>query len=357
MKTESPSTISTTTPGRYLHSPDFPSLLQELGVSLLVTTYQAGKLIVVRPGQERLSSLLRSLDQPMGLACDRGRLAIGTRGQIWFWNDAPGLAPQFEPVGKHDACFTPCASHVTGDIRVHELAWGGQDLWVVNTRFSCLCTLLPSYSFVPRWCPPFVTALAAEDRCHLNGLAMADGRPKFVTALGETDTADGWRPNKSKGGCVIDVPTGAVVARGLCMPHSPRVHEDRLWVLESGTGRLLVLDPGAGQADTVALLPGFTRGLAFCGRYAFVGLSKIRETKQFGGLPIADATDLKCGVWVLDAATGRQVAFLEFEADIEEIFDVQVMAGSRFPNVIGLQQETVHDVFVLPSEGIVPYSA
>jgi uncharacterized protein (TIGR03032 family) len=354
MITEAPSTLSTTTPGRYLHSADFPSLLQELGAALLVTTYQAGKLIVVRHGQERLCSLLRSLDQPMGLACDHGRLAIGTRGQIWFWHNAPELAPQLDPAGKHDACFVPRACHVTGDIRVHELAWGGEDLWVVNTRFSCLCTLHPRYSFVPRWRPPFVTALASEDRCHLNGLAMAAGCPKYVTALGQTDTFEGWRTNKHNGGCVIDVSTGAVVARGLCMPHSPRLHEGKLWVLDSGTGRVLVLDPRSGQADTVAALPGYARGLAIRGRYAFVGLSRIRETKQFGGLPIADTPDLKCGVWVLDTVTGRQVGFLEFEADIEEIFDVQVMPGFRFPNIVGLRQETVHDVFFLPSESIVP---
>jgi len=356
MITESPSAISTATSSRYVHSVDFPSLLEELGGSLLVTTYQAGKVIVVRSVQERLSSLLRSFDQPMGLACDQGRLAVGIRGQIWFWRDVPALAPQIDPAGRHDACFVPRACHVTGDIRVHELAWGGEDLWVVNTRFSCLCTLHGGYSFVPRWRPPFVTALAAEDRCHLNGLAMAAGRPKYVTALGQTDTREGWRPNKHNGGCVIDVSTGAVVARGLCMPHSPRLHEGKLWVLDSGTGRVLILDLASGQAETVAALPGYTRGLAFRGRYAFVGLSRIRETKQFGGLPIAAATDLKCGVWVLDAATGRQVAFLEFEEDVEEIFDVQVMAGFRRPNVIGLQQETVHAAFCLPAGSFVPKS-
>src|SRR5262249_52310919 len=159
-----------------------------------------------------------------------------------------------------------------------EVAWAGEELWLVNTRFSCLCTLDPGYSFVPRWRPPFVTALAAEDRCHLNGLALADGRPKYVTALGESDTADGWRPNKARGGVLLDVPSGAFVARGLSMPHSPRWHDGKLWVLESGTGRLLHVTVVSGQTEPVAELPGFTRGLALAGRYAFIGLSKIRET-------------------------------------------------------------------------------
>ena len=90
---------------------------------------------------------------------------------------APDIAPRVEPAGQHDACYLPRSCHVTGNIGVHELAWAGDELWVVNTRFSCLCTLDPDYSFVPRWRPPFVSALAAEDRCHLNGLAVADGGP------------------------------------------------------------------------------------------------------------------------------------------------------------------------------------
>src|SRR5947207_9982868 len=146
------------------------------------------------------------------------------------------------------------------------------------TRFSCLCTLDPDYSFVPRWQPPFISALAAEDRCHLNGLAMVDGRPRYVTALGESDTARGWRANKPRGGCLIDVDSGAVLSRGLSMPHSPRWHDGRLWVLESGTGQLLLIDGATGRRQRIAEVPGFGRGLAMAGPYAFIGLSKIRKT-------------------------------------------------------------------------------
>ncbi len=149
------------------------------------------------------------------------------------------------------------ASHVTGDIGVHEVAFAGDELWLVNTRFSCLCTLNPKYSFVPRWRPPFVTALAAEDRCHLNGLTVVDGRPKYVTALGETDTTRGWHANKAHGGCMMEVSSGAIVSRGLSMPHSPRWHDGRLWLLESGTGQLVLVDPTNGNRQSVVELPGF----------------------------------------------------------------------------------------------------
>ena len=339
---------------RYLHSANFPQLLAELACSLWVSTYQAGKLIVVRAAGERLSMLIRSFDRVMGVALRPDRVALGTRHQIWRLANAPDIAPRIEPAGQHDACFLPRSSHVTGDVRIHELAWVGDDVWFVNTRFSCLASLDPRYSFLPRWRPPFVTALAAEDRCHLNGLAMDGDRPRFVTALGATDTAGGWRENKARGGLVLDIDSGEIVLGGLSMPHSPRLHGGRLWVLDSGTGRLLSIDPASGAAETVAELPGYGRGLALVGRYAFIGLSKFRETRTFGGLPIAERlAEPKCGVWVVDTETGRTAATLEFAGQVSEIFDVALLAGIRFPSVIGLQKEDIGGIFVAPTGGVV----
>jgi uncharacterized protein (TIGR03032 family) len=334
---------------RYTQTEGFVALLHELGASLLVSTYQANKLLAVRASGNGLSTLVRTFDRPMGIAPDGRRLALGTRGQVWFFRDAPDIAPRVEPAGKHDACFLPRSCHVTGDVGVHELAWAGDELWLVNTRFSCLCTLDPDYNFVPRWRPPFVRALAAEDRCHLNGLAVVDGQPRYVTALGETNTRDGWRAGKARGGIVMGLPGGEVVARGLSMPHSPRWHEGRLWVLESGTGGVVRIDP-AGSRETVANLPGFTRGLAPAGPYAFVGLSKIRPTSAMDGVPLAGRRgELKCGVAAVDLRSGRVIGSLEFQSAVEEIFDVQLLPGLRFPEVVGFQREDVHHTFVVPT--------
>ena len=336
----------------FVHSDGAATILENTSASLLASTYQAGKFLTLRSVDKRVSTLFRSFDQAMGLAVDKRRIAVGTRSQLWFLHNAPDIASQLEPPGTHDACFLPRLCHVTGDIRVHEIAWGDKDLWLVNTRFSCLCTLHDDYSFVPRWRPPFVTALAAEDRCHLNGLAMADGRPKYVTALDETDSAEGWRANKATGGIVIDVPTGEVVARGFSMPHSPRIYNGQLWLLDSGTGRLVVVDTQSGRHQTVAQFPGYVRGLAFYDRYAFVGLSKARETTTFGDLPIsARQNELKCGIWILDLTRGQIVGFFEFEKDVEEIFDVQILPGIRYPAVVGFQKDTIHGAFVIPPEG------
>jgi uncharacterized protein (TIGR03032 family) len=336
----------------YRQTDSFAPLLRQLNMSLLVTTYQANKLLVVRTAQGGLSTLVRTFERPMGLAVDARRMALGTRNQIWFLRNAPDIAARVEPAGLHDACYLPRSCHVTGDIGVHELAWAADELWVVNTRFSCLCTLDPDYSFVPRWRPLFITALAAEDRCHLNGLAVVEGQPKYVTALGETDTADGWRAHKPHGGCLMDVPEGRVVVRGLSMPHSPRWHDDRLWLLESGTGQFGLIDLAHGRRQIVTELPGFARGLALAGPYAFVGLSKIRETSAMNGVPLAERRDqLKCGVAVVDLRTGGVAAMLEFQTAVEEIFDVQVLAGLRFPEVVGFQKDAIHHTFVVPREG------
>jgi len=340
----------------YTQTDSFVPLLHQLGASLLVSTYQANKLLAVRANGPGLSTLVRTFDKPMGLAVDARRLTIGTRNQIWFLRNAPDIAPRIEPAGLHDACFVPRSSHVTGDIGVHEIASSGDELWMVSTRFSCLCTLSPDYSFVPRWQPPFITALAAEDRCHLNGLAMAadeQGKsvPRYVTALGTTDVRDGWRADKPHGGCIIDIPSGEFITRGLSMPHSPRWHDGKLWVLESGTGGVVLVDRATGRRETVAQLPGFTRGLALAGPYALVGLSKIRKTSAMDGVPIAERRDeLKCGIAVLDLRSGQTIAFLEFQTAVEEIFDVQLLPSLRFPEVIGFQQETLNHTFIVPRE-------
>jgi uncharacterized protein (TIGR03032 family) len=317
----------------YTHS--LPPLLSRLGVSLLVSTYQAGKVAAVGVAGGELTLSYHNFERAMGLAVTPDTLAVAARAQVWLLPAAPDLAPRVAPAGRHDACFLTRSSHFTGEIQAHELAWAGGELWLVNTAFGCLCTLDGRHSFVPRWRPPFLTALAAEDRCHLNGLAVADGAPRYVTALGETDTPQGWRADKVRGGCLIDVPTGETVARGFAMPHSPRVHGGRVWMLHSGAGRLVLIDPSSGRAEPVAELPGYTRGLALHDHFAFVGLSKIRETATFGGMPIAERRPgLKCGVGVVDLTTGRLAAHLEFVTGVEEIFDVQVVAA-RCPALSG----------------------
>lgn len=339
-------------PLRSVHTRSLAALLHELGSSLLVSTYQSGRVIVVRPDGDRVNTHFRSFPSPMGMARTGDLLAIGTSQGVWVYQDQPAVGQKLEPKGRHDACYMPRTHHVTGDIRIHDIGFAGGELWLVNTRFSCLATLDGIHSFVPRWHPPFISALAAEDRCHLNGLCIIDDEVRYASALGTTDTAGGWREEKATGGVLLEVPSGEVVLSGLSMPHSPRWHDGRLWILESGRGTLSVADLDAGTTEVVAHLPGFTRGLAFAGPFAFVGLSQVRE-HLFGGLPLTKDLDQRvCGVWVVDTRSGDVVAFLRFEGAVQEIYDVQLLGGRRWPEIAEPGAELVSGSFVLSDEAL-----
>jgi uncharacterized protein (TIGR03032 family) len=347
---------------RYRHSPSFIEVLRERGCSLLVSTYQAGKLGTIGVVDDRLHFSFHNFDQAMGIAVAPRRMAMGAKGQIWFLDNNRQLAPSIEPAEQFDDCYLARTAHVTGAIHCHEIAWAGDggpndELWVVNTLFSCLTTLHPDYSFVPRWRPPFITDLAGEDRCHLNGLAMEDGRPRFVTMMAESNEPAGWRPTKSTSGIVFDVASNEPVSRGLAMPHSPRLYREHLWVLNSGLGTLESVEISTGRRNVVASMPGYTRGLAFDGPFAFIGLSRIRETAVFGGVPIAEKRgELKCGVGVVDLRSGQPVASLEFETGVEEIFDVQVLPRCRCVAICGPRpdQDDAKDIWIVPRPDQLP---
>jgi uncharacterized protein (TIGR03032 family) len=318
-----------------VHTPSFPALLRELRASLLVTTFQAGRVILMRPQGQTLNTHFVALPRPMGLAADANRIFVGAHRSVHEYRNVPAVAARLEPPGAHDAVYLLRNVHVTGHVDIHEMAFAGSECWYVNTLFSCLCTLDNEHSFVPRWRPRFVSGYAPEDRCHLNGLAMGDGKPRFLTALGEGNEREGWRANKRTGGIVLDVASGEIVARGLSMPHSPRLHRGRLWVLESGRGSLSTVDPVSGRVDAVAQVPGFTRGLDFAGSFAFIGLSQLRASNPFTDIPLTDENpDRASGVWVVNVDTGRTVAFLRFSASVEEIFAVQALPGVLSPTIL-----------------------
>jgi uncharacterized protein (TIGR03032 family) len=332
-------------------SDSFAAWLSQASGSIVLTTYQAGKVGMIGWDGRQVTLLFRDFPKPMGLDLDGPRMLLATHHQVIELANAPLLAYEFlegQP-GRYDALYLPRVTHDTGDLNVHDVAFGADGLWLVNTRFSCLCGPSRDYSFIPRWRPPFLTEVVPEDRCHLNGLAMESGRPRFVTALGETDVVGGWRERKADGGVVIDVPSGEVVLRGLCMPHSPRLHDGSLWVLNSGRGELWRIDRESLRHEVVCTLPGYLRGLCFVGSVALVGLSTIREKHIFGGLAVQERSPrLHCGVAIVDVRTRRQLGLFEFTEGCTELFDVRFLPDVRRPMILSAEKEVTRQAVTTP---------
>jgi uncharacterized protein (TIGR03032 family) len=328
---------------RYEHSQSLPAMLELLELSVLLTTYQAGRVVSIGSHQGQLRLGFSRFDQAMGLARTPTGIAVGSRDAIWTLPASREIALRIKPEGEHDIAFLARSCHHSGPLMGHDLAWANDRLWLVNTLFNGLVTIEGDWSFVPQWQPPFISGWAAGDRCHLNGLAVAEDSsgPAYVTALGETDSENGWREHKATGGCLIHVPSGEVVLRGLSMPHSPRLYQGQLYLLDSGHGALIRFDPLSARPTTVASLPGFTRGLDCFGGYAFVGLSQIRETAVFGGLPLqSSGQELRCGLAVVNLSSGTMDGLLWFHSGIEEVFAIAVMPGWHNPALIGPDTRT-----------------
>ncbi len=336
-----------------LASTGFTQWLQAQDCALALTTYQAGRLMLIgRKDDGSLRAHERYIDHCQGMWTDGQTIWASATHMLWrFENDMTGPAPALGP----DRRFVPREGRVLGAIDVHDIGMGdlgqfgaapGPAPIFVATAFNCLATISARASFRPLWRPPFISRMIGEDRCHLNGLAMDGPRAAFVTAISRSDVVDGWRDRRRDGGVILDVASGETVASGLSMPHSPRLYDGRLWVLNSGRGELCTVDPASGAVTPVTFLPGYARGLAFVGRFAVIGLSRPRSNQTFEGLELQDllaakdATAQAC-LMIIDIDTGRSVAWLRFEHTIEELYDVAVLPGARQPEAIGFRGDAI----------------
>jgi uncharacterized protein (TIGR03032 family) len=288
----------------------------------------------------------------VAIAPDCRALYLATEVQLYRFDN---ILPAGTVEDGVDALFAPHQTWITGDIDIHDVGMDAQGQPIfVSTLFNCLGTTADGYSFRPLWKPPFIERLAPEDCCHLNGLAMEAGQPRYVTCVSRSTVADGWRDRRRDGGLVIDVASGEVVASGLSMPHSPRLHDGKLWVLNSGTGELGWIDDGAFHALTFC--PGYARGLTFVGHYAIVGVSRARQNRTFAGLALDDAlrandADARTGLLVVDTRTGAIVEWVRIEGVIDELFDVAFMPGVRNPVAIGIKGSEINRMIsIAPSD-------
>lgn len=311
--------------------------------ALMFSSYQSGLLYMLGHTATGGGHLHQSaMDKPMGIWVeDENAFTLSAGYQIMRFKN--GLEPEQRVNVQFDACYVARETHFTGELDAHDIGIGrdGQPIFV-NTRYNCLATTDPRHSFRELWRPSFISALVDEDRCHLNGLAMDDGEPAYVTAVSRSDTIDGWRDRRHDGGVIIDVRNNKVICEGLSMPHSPRLHNGELWVLNSGTGELGVVEGAAKGKGTFVprvFCPGFARGLTIRNGFAYIGLSKPRY-KRFEGLALdqklKDAdSEPWCGIQIIDLAKGTCAEWFRIDGAVKELFDVAVITGHACPMSIG----------------------
>ena len=317
--------------------------LEQLGASVIFTSYQSGLLYLIgRRPEGGISIHHTRVPKPMGICPDENIGGFMVAGDYQISRFVNVLNKNEFANKAFDACYVPRRVYLTGRLDAHDIGIesDGSPLFV-NTRYNCLARVSERESFEPVWKPSFVTDWIDEDRCHLNGLAMENGEARYVTVVSRSNTIDGWRDRRVDGGAVLDVKSGEVICDGLSMPHSPRLYEGRLWILNSGTGDLgfVHLDgKRKGEFESFVFCPGFVRGLAFRNGYAFVGLSKPRY-QRFEGLALDDRlkeadSEPWCGVQIIDLSTRACVDWLRIDGQIAELYDVDVLAGPVCPMAV-----------------------
>ena len=328
--------------------------LERTRCSLAFTSYQTGQLFLVgRLPEGKISFHQQNYVRAMGVHATPQRLYLGSLFQIWRLENV--LAPHERANAHFDRLYVPRNAQTTGDVDVHELAVDRAGRVVfVNTKYSCLATMSVTHGFRPIWKPPFISRLAAEDRCHLNGLAMKDGVPAFVTAVSRSDLLNGWRDRRHEGGVLIEVATDRIVTDQLSMPHSPRIAEDGIWLLDSGRGMLARVDPKTGAKEDVAFCPGFLRGLSLHAGHAIVTVSKPRDG-AFAGLALQDELARRdgepwCGVCIVDLRSRDIVEWIRFGGEIKELFDVAIIPGVACPMALGIASPDIESMITFEAE-------
>jgi len=327
-------------------SPGFDAWLADLQAVVMATTYESGRLLFF--GVKEDGSLIhtaRTFERAMGICADRESLHLSALYQVWHFRNL--LAPG-QRFGEYDLFYAPRSAHITGLLDIHDMSIEEDGRIVfANTLYSCVATFADGFSFKPVWRPPWVSKLAPEDRSHLNGLCVRDGKLRYVTAVGRTDTPEGWRPGRNGGGVLWDVQENRAVLEGLTMPHSPRWHDGRLYFINAGTGYLCEAEVESGALREVCFCPGFARGLSLHGRYAVVGISAQRANRTFSDLPLDQNLKRhggkgdRCAILVIDLESGHIAHQLDFRGSVNELYDIAIVPGFQRGNAIGFQKEDV----------------
>ncbi|MEA3354462.1 MAG: TIGR03032 family protein [Campylobacterota bacterium] len=359
---------------------NFPKILKALNISLAVTSYQSARLILIRSDGNTIDTNLKTFPRPMGIYADKDRITLGTFNQVLEFKRSDDILEniksgsldstgnfskkvlekdkeemeklreqrdkEIEEIKQADSLYLHRASLTTGMINIHDIAWGDEGLWVVNSTFSCLSTLSPNNSFIARWKPEFISELVPEDRCHLNGMAMLEGRPKYVTTFNMEDSKDSWSQGRIDYGTLIDIDTNEILIEGMIMPHSPKVYKDDVYVCESGLGVVWRYNPKTKEKTEVVKLQGFTRGLYFYGGIMFVGLSQVRASEIKNPTPLSiEYDETYAGVWMINLETNEEIGHIKFDGDVDQIYDIAVIPGSTMPELLDVNSSLTRHIF------------
>jgi len=362
------------------YTDNLPKIFKKLNISLAVTSYQTSRLFLVRSDGEKIETHFQQYPRPMGIYADEHRITLGIFSQVLDFKRSDDILTQIklgnldqeqkftrkvleedkqereafrkdrkeelDNLKKADALYLPRASITTGMINIHDIAWGDEGLWVVNSTFSCLATLSPDYSFVARWKPPFISELVPEDRCHLNGMAMKNGKPKYITTFNQFDTRDSWMQENQHNGTLIDIDNNEILLDGMIMPHSPRYYRGFVYVCESGTGQVWRYNPKTKQKTELVKLQGFTRGINFYGELIFVGLSKSRNSEIKNSIPLNHMyKETLSGIWVINLNDGSEIGHIQFEGDLAQIYDIAIIPAASQPELLTINSHLIRHLF------------
>lgn len=337
--------MNTVKPFSCIFSPQIPELLNALNCSLAISTYQAGKVIFISPheGNERLIQLPRTFNKPMGISFqedDYGKMAIACKDEVIIFRDSKPLAQYYpKSPNTYDSLYMPRVQYKTNYLDIHDIAFGDDGIYGVNTLFSCIIKLSEDYNFEPVWQPKFISKISSEASCHLNGMIMEDGKPCIATCFNQGDTQQSWRKELKTGGVMIDIESNELIATRLAMPHSPRLINGKIYCLMSATGELVEIDRESGKVTSLVSLNGFVRGMCHYKDYLFVGLSKLRANSSTFAELMPTLTNNRAGIAIIHLPTASLQGEIIYETSVDEIYDVQVLPDSLRPNIMSPENE------------------
>ena len=311
-----------------VHTSAFPELLAAVGSSLLVSTYQSGRVIVGARRRNGLNTHFRPFQVPMGMAARPGELAVGTKAQVQRFQNQPALSARLEPPGVHDACFVPRSSprhrrhpHPRHGVR-RRRALGGQHPLLVPVHLHRRLQLRAALAAAVRH--------RARRRGPLPPQRPGGGRrasPATSPPSAPPTPTSGWRDGQDDRGRAARRPVGRGRRAAASACRTRRAGTTAGSGCSSrATAPSASSTSSSGRFEEVAGCPGSPAAWPSPGPTPSSASPRCARA-LFEGIPLkAEGVERSCGVWVIDLRTGTIAAFLRFEGIVQELFEVLVAA-------------------------------